>query len=87
MVNHYGYCMLSKLYITVLQVRFLDEPEKNRFSVCQVDGDRPTGYVLEVDFVYSTKLHDVHSDFPWASQLMRCCHNTIRIRTFEVEYP
>jgi len=66
-VNLYGYCMLSKLPCG--KFRFLDEPEKFDYRSVQVDGD--TGYLLEVDFVYPTELHDVHSDLPLAPQHMK----------------
>ena len=52
----------------------MDEKEIQSFNVMSVEDDADNGYFLEVDLKYFNDLHDLHSDYPLASEKMSISH-------------
>ena len=66
--NLYGTAMPEPLPIG--NFRFLSEQEISDFDVMTVPADGPAGYILECDLSYPERLHNEHSDYPMASELL-----------------
>ena len=62
--NLYGAAMSMKLPIG--NFRWLDEEEIAKFDVSAVDPDGEHCYILQVDLMYPSAIHDAHNDYPLA---------------------
>lgn len=65
-VNLYGHAMMQQL--PTRNFRFLNEDEINNFKVMHILNDSKTGFILEVDLWYPYKIHEAHSDLPFAAE-------------------
>ncbi|GFQ88987.1 uncharacterized protein TNCT_312881 [Trichonephila clavata] len=70
--NLYGFCMCE--HLPVGDFRWLSSEEIAVFDVSNISRYSPTGYLLEVDLLYSKSAQDLH-DFPLAPE-----HLTIKNR-------
>ena len=66
--NLYGWAMSQPL--PTGNFHWLSEAEIAQLDIMSVSVDSDTGYFLEVDLEYPTHLHDVHSDYPLASEVL-----------------
>ncbi|XP_072394634.1 uncharacterized protein [Diabrotica undecimpunctata] len=61
--NLYGWAMGEPLPYEGFE--WMDDKD---FDVMSVADDSPVGYMLQVDLEYPRRLHDLHSDFPFAAE-------------------
>jgi hypothetical protein len=62
--NLYGWAMSQ--YLPVGGFRLLSEEEISKIDFANVPDDSETGFVVECDLEYSSKLHEAHNDYPLA---------------------
>lgn len=61
--NLYGHSMSQ--YLPVGDFSWLTDHEINNLDVMSIPHDSEYGYVVEIDIIYPTKLHDKHNEFPF----------------------
>ena len=60
----YGWAMSQKLPVNGF--KWMDDTSRiNEEFIKNYDENNDKGYILEVDFKYKKKLHDLHSDLPF----------------------
>ena len=64
--NLYGLAQMSKLPIS--NFKWLTEKKFSQIDWLNIDTEKNTGYVLEVDLHYPSELHEKHDNFPLAPQ-------------------
>ena len=50
-------------------------------DIMSINDKSPIGYFLEVDLEYPEKLHELHNDFPLATEKITvkiCCQNIVK---------
>ena len=52
----------------------LNREEINSFDVNSIGENSPIGYILEVGLKYSDELHELHNDYPLASEKLEISH-------------
>ena len=67
--NLYGYAM--RQHLPTGDFKFLSRDEIDRLDIDSVDDEAATGYILEVDLTYPTRLHDAHNDYPLAPEKLK----------------
>ena len=79
------YLDANSLYATALSeplsvgnFRFLDEWEIKTFDLDKVSADSETGYIIECDLQYLIELHDLHNDYPMASEHLTVSRDMLR---------
>jgi hypothetical protein len=55
----------------------MSDEEIEQLDVTTVPDDAETGYVLECDLEYPSELHDLHNDYPLASEHMTINENML----------
>ena len=68
MNNSYGWAMSE--YLPYGRFKWLKNIDK--FDIMSISGKSSTGYFLEVDLKYPDELHELHNDFPLATE-KKCC--------------
>ena len=68
--NLHGWSMIQ--FLPYCGFKFLSEEEIKSFNLGSIPENSQIGYILEVDLVYCTELHDLHNDYP-------LCHEKIEI--------
>ena len=67
-------------YLPYGRFKWLKNIEK--FDIMSISGKSSTGYFLEVDLKYPDELHELHNDFPLATEkmlfLVICCQNIVK---------
>ena len=58
-------------YLPISDFRWLDLDEIDALDVVAVGADADTGYIIEVDLEYPHHLHDLHCDYPLASERLQ----------------
>ena len=66
--NLYGWTMSKKLPVNGF--KWIDNNEINEDFIKNYDENNDKGYIFEVDFKYSKRLHELHSDLPFLSERM-----------------
>lgn len=69
----YGHAMSQPLPVN--DFKWMAEREIVSFDVTTIPDDAENGHILEVDFKYPPKLHDLHSDYPLAPEKMVVTHD------------
>ena len=64
--NLYAWAMSHPL--PVREFLWVPEEDLMEINITQVADDAPEGYILEVDLKYLKELHDLHNDYPLASE-------------------
>jgi hypothetical protein len=64
-------------HLPISNFRFLSEQEINQLDIDSIADDASTGYILEVDLNYPSKLHDLHNCFPLAPEKMKVRHEML----------
>jgi len=64
-------------YLPISDFRFMSVDEIRHLDIDAVNDDSSTGYILEVDLKYPSKLHNSHNDFPLAPQKMKVTHEML----------
>lgn len=54
--------------MSVRQFEWVPEEDLMGLNITQVADDASEGYILEVDLEYPKELHDLHNDYPLASE-------------------
>ena len=54
--------------LPVVNFKFSSSEEISNFEMGDILADSDTGYIIECDLHYPTKLHDEHSDYPLAPE-------------------
>ena len=68
--NLYGWAMSQKLPVN--DFKWIKDTSKiNEEFIKNYDENNDKGYILEVDFKYPKKLHDIHSDLPFLLKRMK----------------
>ena len=79
--NLYG-CAMSK-YLPYRGFKWLSQEEIKIFDVNSINENSLGRYILEVDLEYPNELHDLHNDYPLASEkleiIMISCQNIVVI--------
>ena len=57
------------LWVNAFQFKWLTEKEINKLNVQGQDSNK--GFILEVDLQYPKKLHDLHTDYPRATEQVK----------------
>ena len=68
--NLYGWAMSKKLPVNGFKWIETAEPVINEDFIKNYDENNDKGYIFEVDVKYPKRLHDLHSDLPFLSELM-----------------
>lgn len=64
--NLYGLAQMSKL--PTGNLKFISEKKFSQINWCSIDTEKNIGYILEVDLLYPSNLHDLHCNFPLAPE-------------------
>ena len=67
--NLYGWAMSQ--YLPTGGFRWLTEKEINKIDLAKYKEDSKKGVILEVDLEYPQELHDLHNDYPLASEKIK----------------
>ena len=67
--NLYGWVMSKKLPVNGF--KWLDSDKINEDFIKNYDENNDKGYILEVEFKYLKRLHELHSDLPFLSEQMK----------------
>ena len=67
--NLYGWAMSKKLPVNGF--KWADSDEINEEFIKNYNGNDNKGYILEVDVIYSKRLHELHSDLPFLPERMK----------------
>ena len=67
--NLYGWVMSKKLPVNGF--KWLDSDKINEDFIKNYDENNVKGYILEVEFKYLKRLHELHSDLPFLSEQMK----------------
>ena len=67
--NLYGWVMSKKLPVNGF--KWLDSDKINEDFIKNYDENNDKGYILEVEFKYLKRLHELHSDLPFLSERMK----------------
>ena len=73
--NLYGLAQTCKLPTGNLQ--FIPEKRYSHINWTTVDTEGNIGYILEVDLLYPSNLHDLHSDFPLAPESLEVSYENL----------
>ena len=73
--NLYGETMSQ--YLPVGDFKWVSEKDVQTLDVMRVDDEADIGYMLEVDLEYPSEHHDLHSDYPLASEKMVIPHDML----------
>jgi hypothetical protein len=73
--NLYGWAMQQ--YLPISDFRFMSDDEIRHLDIDSIADDSSTGYILEVDLKYPSKLHDLHNCFPLAPEKMKVNHEML----------
>ena len=55
-------------YLPYSGFKWLSEKEINRFGLNSISENSFVGYISEVDIEYPSELHDLHNDYPLATE-------------------
>jgi len=66
--NLYGLAQTSKL--PVGNLKFIPKSRYQNIDWYNINTEKDTGYILEVDLEYPSELHSLHADFPLAPELI-----------------
>ena len=66
MNNLYGCAM--RQYLPISNFKWVKNIDKIEQKLMNIKNNSSTGYVLEVDLEYPQKLHDIHNDYPLATE-------------------
>ena len=70
--NLYGWAMSKKLPVNGFKWLYSDKMNKiNEDFIKNYNENDNKGYILEVDFKYLKRLHELHSDLPFLSERMK----------------
>ena len=73
--NLYGWAMSQ--YLLYSGFKWLNREEINTFDVNSIGENSSDGYILEVDLEYVDELHELHNDYPLASEKLKISHNML----------
>ena len=73
--NLYGWAMSQ--YLPYSRFKWLNREEINRFDANPIGENSFDGYVLEVAVEYPDKLHELHNDYPLATEKLEISHNIL----------
>ena len=67
-------------YLPYERFKWLENTDK--FDIMSINEKSPIGYFLKVDLEYPDELHELHNDFPLATEkmlfLVICCQNIVK---------
>ena len=73
--NLYGWAMSQ--YLPYSRFKWLNREEINRFDANSIGENSFNGYILEVAVEYPDELHELHNDYPLATEKLEISHNIL----------
>ena len=73
--NLYGYAMNQ--YLPYSGFKWLNQKEIDRFCLNFIEENSSIGYILEAGLEYLDDLHDLHSDYPLAPEIVEISRNML----------
>ena len=73
--NLYGWGMSQ--YLLYGGFKWLNQKEIDKFDVNSISENSSNGYILEVDLEYPNELHQLHNDYPLASEKLEISNDML----------
>ena len=71
------YVWAMSQYLPYSEFKWLNKKEISRFCLNSISENSFVGYILEVDFKYPDKLHNLHNDYPLAPEKLEITQNVL----------
>ena len=73
--NLYGWAMSQ--YLPTGNFKWMTDKEISKIDLGKYKADSKKGFILEVDLKYPQELHDIHNDYPVASEKVKVSNNML----------
>ena len=80
--NLYGWAMSQ--YLPYSGFKWLGKKEISDFCLNSISENNSTGYILKIDLEYPSELHELHNDYPLASEKLAISQNILSNSCFNI---
>ena len=80
--NLYGWAMSQ--YLPYSGFKWLGKKEISDFCLNSISENNSTGYILKIDPEYPSELHELHNDYPLASEKLAISQNILSNYCFNI---
>ena len=80
--NIYGWAMSQ--YLPYSGFKWLGKKEISDFCLNSISENNSTGYILKIDPEYPSELHELHNDYPLASEKLAISQNILSNYCFNI---
>ena len=80
--NCYGWA--KRQYLPYSGFKWLNQKEISDFYLNSISENNSIGYILEADLKYPIELHDLHNDYPLATEKLEISQNMLSNYCFDI---